>query len=44
MFSSKVMTILAIVATLCFAAVVALQVLEFTHYSAEPSVWPAVVR
>jgi len=41
--SSKIMTImscLALVAVLCFIAVVVLQALEMMYYSADPSVWP----
>ena len=47
MFSTKGMAILTILATFCFAALVVLQIMEFMHYRAEPSVWPpppAVVR
>ena len=40
MSSTKILSILAIVATLCFAVLVVLQVVELTHYSAPPSVWP----
>ena len=41
MFSSKVMSILAIVALVFFIALIALQFIEMSHYSAAPSVWPA---
>lgn len=41
MFSSKVLSILALVATVCFLALAALQVFELTYYRADPSVWPA---
>jgi len=42
--SNKVFGILAILAFVCFAALIALQVLEFTYYRAEPSLWPVVAR
>lgn len=38
--SNKAQAILAILATLLFVALIALQVLELTSYSAPPSVWP----
>jgi DNA-binding transcriptional regulator of glucitol operon len=41
MFSSKVLSILCIIAVICFAALIALQVVEMQHYSKNPSVWPA---
>lgn len=41
MFSSKVLSILVVVALICFAALVTLQVIELVHYGADPSVWPA---
>jgi hypothetical protein len=40
MFSSKVASWVAIVATVCFIALAALQVAEIMSYRAEPSVWP----
>jgi hypothetical protein len=40
--SIKVVSILAIVTTLCAVALVTLQILEFMYYSSEPSVWPLV--
>jgi hypothetical protein len=33
--------VLSLVTTLLFVALIALQVMELRHYSAEPSVWPA---
>lgn len=41
MFSSKVISILAIAATVCFLLLIGLQIWEINGYSAEPSVWPA---
>ncbi|NKB25090.1 MAG: hypothetical protein GKR87_12085 [Kiritimatiellae bacterium] len=32
---------LAIITTLCFAALVVLQITEIVHYKTAPSVWPA---
>jgi hypothetical protein len=40
LLSNKVQAILAIVATLLFVALIALQVVEMLHYSNPPSVWP----
>ena len=40
--STKVLSILAIIGTLCVIALIALQVMELTYYSADPSVWPVV--
>jgi hypothetical protein len=40
--SSKTAGWLALVALLCFAALLTLQVLEYMGYAAEPSVWPKV--
>lgn len=37
----KVFGFLVIIAAICFIAVIALQVLEMSFYSAVPSVWPA---
>jgi hypothetical protein len=34
------MGVLAILALLCFAGLVALQVIEYLDYQKEPSVWP----
>ena len=42
MFSSKVMSILALVTVICFLVLMGLQITEILFYSAEPSVWPAV--
>jgi hypothetical protein len=39
MFSSKVASLIAIVATVCFIVLAALQVSEMMSYKAEPSVW-----
>jgi len=41
MFSSKIMTILAAVATVCILVLIGLQVGEWMYYSAVPSVWPS---
>ncbi len=41
--SSKVMAVLAILVTLCCAALVALQLWEMYFYRQPPSVWPAVM-
>lgn len=40
MFSSKVMSILALVAVIFFIALIVLQFLELSYFSAAPSVWP----
>lgn len=40
MLSNKVQAIFAIVTTVLFVALIALQVLELMHFSAPPSVWP----
>ncbi|HPG00623.1 MAG TPA: hypothetical protein PLE77_11180 [Kiritimatiellia bacterium] len=40
MFSSKIASWLAIVATVCFIVLITLQVLELMHYSGDPSAWP----
>lgn len=42
--SNKVFGTLAILAFVCFAALIALQVLEYTYYRAEPTLWPAIAR
>lgn len=34
------MSIISLLATLCFVAAITLQVLELMHFSADPSVWP----
>jgi hypothetical protein len=39
MFSSKVMMILAAVATVCILVVIGLQAGELSYYSAAPSIW-----
>ncbi len=45
MFSSnKIAAILALIATLCFGALVALQFAEWNYYRAEPSLWPTAAR
>lgn len=44
MFSTKAMGVLAILATLAVGALLTLQVLEWNHYRAEPSVWPSASR
>lgn len=38
--SSKAAAWLALIATLCFVALVTIQVLELMYYAAEPSAWP----
>ena len=38
--SSKAVSWVALVATVCFLVLVGLQAAELLHYSAEPSVWP----
>lgn len=43
MYSSKIAGFLALVAALCFIALVALQAMEIMHYSAEPTLWPVSV-
>ncbi len=40
--STKVLGVLSLVATLCFVALITLQVLELLYYRAVPSVWPVV--
>ncbi len=40
MFSSKIMTILTLLAVACFAALITLQVLEWMYFDAPRSVWP----
>mgnify|MGYP000978431553 CR=1 FL=1 len=40
MFSSKIAAWLALVATLCFLALIGLQVAELMGYGADPSAWP----
>jgi len=40
--SIKVMAVLSVVATLCLAAVVALQLIEMRDYGAPPTVWPVL--
>lgn len=41
MLFTKILGVLALIATVCFVALVAMQVLELNFYSAAPSVWPA---
>ncbi len=40
MFSSKVLALLALIAAVCFLALIGLQIGELMYYGAEPSVWP----
>lgn len=40
MFSFKILSILALIALLCFIGVITLQVMELNYYVAAPSVWP----
>lgn len=40
MFFIKLMGALAVIATLCLGAVLALQIIEMQDYKAPPSVWP----
>lgn len=45
MFSSnKIAAILAMVATLCFGVLLTLQIIEWNHYRAEPSLWPSAAK
>ena len=37
--STKVLSAIALVSTLCFIALVTLQVMEYQYYSAPPTVW-----
>jgi len=37
--SNKILTILAVLSTLCFLALVTLQVLELFYFKSPPSVW-----
>ncbi len=41
MFSSKLLTIIALLAVVFFAALITLQALELMYYDAAPSLWPA---
>ena len=41
MFSTKALAWLALAATVCFLALIAVQVLEWLSFSAGPSVWLA---
>lgn len=38
--SSSNTAVLALVALLCFVGVLVLQIMEFSSYSAAPSLWP----
>lgn len=40
MFSTKIASVLAIIATLCFLILIVLQIAELLYYRADPSVWP----
>lgn len=40
MFSSKGLSILSLIATICFLALIGLQAAEWMYYSAAPTVWP----
>jgi len=42
--SVKLLTVLSILATLCFLGLVTLQVLEFNEYRKPPSVWPVAAN
>jgi hypothetical protein len=42
--STKLYGILAILAVLCFAGLVAIQVMEYLDYAKEPSVWPMAAK
>lgn len=44
MFFIKILGVLAILATLCIGGLVTLQVLEFQHYKAPPSLWPVTAQ
>jgi hypothetical protein len=37
--SVKVLSAIALLSTLCFIALVTIQVMEYQHYEAPPSVW-----
>lgn len=37
--SSKLLSILVLVAAVCVLSLITMQVLELTHYSAAPTVW-----
>lgn len=39
MFSSKIITFIALIAVICFAALFVLQVMEWTHFNAS-NLWP----
>lgn len=41
---SKIAAVLAILASVCFVALLTLQALEMRHYSAPPSLWPTAAR
>lgn len=41
MFSTKIASVLATIATLCFLTLIVLQIVELLYYRADPSVWPA---
>lgn len=41
--SDSLFGVLALLAVLCFAALVGLQVMEWLYYSAEPSIWPSAL-
>ena len=38
---STLLGVLALVSVLLFVALIALQVMEFLHYGANPTIWPA---
>lgn len=40
MFSTKIASVLAIIATLFFLTLIVLQIAELSYYRADPSVWP----
>jgi hypothetical protein len=42
--STKLYGALAILIVLCFAGLVAIQVIEYLDYAKEPSVWPLAVK
>jgi hypothetical protein len=37
---STLLGVLALLAAICFLALIALQVMEWMHYGADPSIWP----
>ena len=44
MFSFKVLSWITLIGILCVTALVTLQVMEFLHFRAIPSVWPLLPK